>query len=417
LATSNKNFKVKNGLDVSGTATAESFVKTGGTSAEFLMADGSVSAGGGGGSLEVSQTPPSSPSEGDIWYNSTSGQTFVYYDSYWVENIAGVSGPTGPQGTTGPAGVDGEEGIVSGNTPPEDTDVLWLDLSVEGIVQAGPAGADGADGADALWNFTGAWVNGVDYDPGDVVEFSGSSYYAPTGIFSSYSPPNNGWQLVASKGDIGEAGADGAQGPQGPAGPEGPEGPEGPAGASFTLTVNDIARLQGWDDNTIEPRPRVLATGNISSASGTILITWFTPVVGLTVSQVAMGSNTTAASGVTLARIGLYQTTDDGSSATLLARTANDPTLFTSATTLYTRNFDTTGGYPSSVTLTAGTRYGIAHITTGTTIGTRSGYSAITAAPGSAVPAMGSSIASQEDLPASLSSLARANAGFWGRLS
>ena len=43
MATSNKNFKVKNGLDVSGTATASSFVKTGGTSSEFLKADGSVS--------------------------------------------------------------------------------------------------------------------------------------------------------------------------------------------------------------------------------------------------------------------------------------------------------------------------------------------------------------------------------------
>ena len=102
MATSNKNFKVKNGLDVSGTATASSFVKTGGTSDEFLMADGSVSAGGGGGSLEVSQTPPASPSEGDIWYNSQTGQTFVYYDSFWVENIAGIAGPQGPAADPGP---------------------------------------------------------------------------------------------------------------------------------------------------------------------------------------------------------------------------------------------------------------------------------------------------------------------------
>lgn len=45
MATSNKNFKVKNGLDVSGAATASSFVKPGGTSGQFLMADGSVSDG------------------------------------------------------------------------------------------------------------------------------------------------------------------------------------------------------------------------------------------------------------------------------------------------------------------------------------------------------------------------------------
>jgi hypothetical protein len=112
LATSNKNFKVKNGLDVNGAATASSFVKTGGTSAQFLMADGSISTGGGGGggsSLEVSETPPASPSEGDTWYNSATGQTFVYYDSFWVENIGGVVGPAGPAGPTGPLGFPGGE--------------------------------------------------------------------------------------------------------------------------------------------------------------------------------------------------------------------------------------------------------------------------------------------------------------------
>jgi microcystin-dependent protein len=127
LATSNKNFKVKNGLDVAGAATADSFVKLGGTSDEFLMADGSVSAGGGGGSLEVSETPPSSPSEGDIWYNSQTGQTFVYYDSFWVENIAGIAGPEGP---TGPIG---ETGLVAQASEPGDTSTLWLDTDEDGV--------------------------------------------------------------------------------------------------------------------------------------------------------------------------------------------------------------------------------------------------------------------------------------------
>lgn len=130
MATSNKNFKVKNGLDVSGTATANSFVKTGGTSDEFLMADGSVSAGGGGGSLEVSQTPPASPSEGDIWYNSQTGQTFVYYDSFWVENISGLVGPEGPTGATGETG---DIGLVAQASEPENTSTLWLDTDEDGV--------------------------------------------------------------------------------------------------------------------------------------------------------------------------------------------------------------------------------------------------------------------------------------------
>jgi hypothetical protein len=76
----------------------------------------------------------------------------------------------------------------------------------------GADGVDGSDGADALWNFLGEWQNGVDYAAGSVVEFQGSSYYHPTGQFSSYSPPTNGWLLVSSKGDTGENGADGSDG-------------------------------------------------------------------------------------------------------------------------------------------------------------------------------------------------------------
>jgi hypothetical protein len=50
-------------------------------------------------SAEVSATPPSSPIEGDLWYNSETGKSFIYYDSFWVENTSGISGPTGPTGT------------------------------------------------------------------------------------------------------------------------------------------------------------------------------------------------------------------------------------------------------------------------------------------------------------------------------
>jgi microcystin-dependent protein len=153
LATSSKNFKVKNGLDVSGAATASSFVKTGGSAVQFLMADGSVLENAGG-SVEVSPTPPESPSEGDIWYNSSTGQTFVYYDSFWVENVTGQVGPQGPTGATGPAGADGADG-ADGATGPAGAD------GADGADGAtGPAGADGADGADST-------VPGPQGDPGE----------------------------------------------------------------------------------------------------------------------------------------------------------------------------------------------------------------------------------------------------------
>ena len=47
-------------------------------------------AGGGGASLTVSDTPPPGASEGDLWFRSDTANTYVYYDSSWVE--IGASG-------------------------------------------------------------------------------------------------------------------------------------------------------------------------------------------------------------------------------------------------------------------------------------------------------------------------------------
>jgi len=63
------------------------------------------SGSGGGSSVTVSDTAPTSPSDGDQWFNSTSLKMFVYYadgsSSQWV--------PASPQ-QAGPAGTDGTDG-------------------------------------------------------------------------------------------------------------------------------------------------------------------------------------------------------------------------------------------------------------------------------------------------------------------
>lgn len=57
----------------------------------------------------VSATPPASPRPGDVWFSTTNGKTFVYYDGYWIES-AGDVGPEGPTGPTGPQGSKGTTG-------------------------------------------------------------------------------------------------------------------------------------------------------------------------------------------------------------------------------------------------------------------------------------------------------------------
>lgn len=55
-----------------------------------------------------------------------------------------VTGPTGPSGgPIGPTGPTGPVGTSVGNTAPANTDLIWLDTSVDGIMGLGPTGPQG----------------------------------------------------------------------------------------------------------------------------------------------------------------------------------------------------------------------------------------------------------------------------------
>jgi hypothetical protein len=90
---------------------------------------GATGATGPGSFTVTGPTAPSSPLIGDVWYNSTTGRTYVYYDSFWVES-GGDAGPTGP---TGPIGLSGLDSFVTGPTGPPispDDENYVLSLSV-----------------------------------------------------------------------------------------------------------------------------------------------------------------------------------------------------------------------------------------------------------------------------------------------
>ena len=78
------------GVTVTGAVAATSFVKSGGTSSQYLMADGSVTTGGGGGgaSVTISDTAPAA-SAGDLWWESDTGRLKIYYQdtdtTQWVD--------------------------------------------------------------------------------------------------------------------------------------------------------------------------------------------------------------------------------------------------------------------------------------------------------------------------------------------
>ena len=110
----------------------------------------------GGASVTVSETAPSSPSEGDLWFDPSVLKTFVYYNdgtaNQWVQ-----SNPTGSGGSRG-----GGASVTASDTAPtspsagdlwfkSDTGALYVYYtdadSSQWVGVSGPAGADGAAGA------------------------------------------------------------------------------------------------------------------------------------------------------------------------------------------------------------------------------------------------------------------------------
>jgi hypothetical protein len=120
-----------------------------------------------------------------------------------------------------------------------------------------------------------------------------------------------------------------------------------------------LAQSQQQATSFVDVFDRRLVNTTQNLVSGGIYWSFFTPVWNDTVTQISMACGG-AATALSLARMGLY-TADAAGQATLVARTASDTTLFTSPA-IFTRSFDTAGGYPSSYTLQAGSRYAVAMI-------------------------------------------------------
>lgn len=58
-----------------------------------------------GANISTGDVPPINSNLGDLWYDTISGRTYIYYDNGWVDSSpSGEIGPIGPQGEPGPPG-------------------------------------------------------------------------------------------------------------------------------------------------------------------------------------------------------------------------------------------------------------------------------------------------------------------------
>jgi len=178
------------------------------------------------------------------------------------------------------------------------------------------------------------------------------------------------------------------------------------------LSVAADAVRWGTPEQGIEPMPRAFFTSSTPVMNGTLVLTAFTAPPGpATVTSLSFCVTTPAAVGATLVRCGLYRM--DDRELTLEQATADDPTLFAVANTVYTRDL------AAPVVLTPGQRYGAAVLVTGTTTAPTFAALPTVAAPLMALAPELSAVLwtmpGQTDLPAS-GTANRSTRALWVRL-
>ena len=143
---------------------------------------------------------------------------------------------------------------------------------------------------------------------------------------------------------------------------------------------------------------RIYATGNgIAITSGVLKLAYLTAFRSETINSLKVNTGGTGAAATpTLCRLGLYSVAGNGD-LTLIASTANDTTLFSSANTGYTK------ALTSGVAVTKGQRYAVAIlVVSGTTMPSLAGIG-ISISLGGESPRVYGQVNAQADLPASIS--------------
>ena len=196
MATQDKDFKVKNGLQVAGDA--------------GIAGDVTIS-----GKLVIPETP--------VENNEAASKKYV-------DDVLLVTGPQGPTGVAGPTGAQGPEGQIGPTGP---TGFTGPTGAQGGVGNQGPAGSMGPTGATGpigeqglFWE--GVWSSSTAYTTYDAVYYEGSSYIASQDNTNQNPVANPGsWTLLALEGATGPTGAAGSDGADGADGATGPTGPDG----------------------------------------------------------------------------------------------------------------------------------------------------------------------------------------------
>jgi hypothetical protein len=136
---------------------------------------------GGGGSIEISATAPSSPGEGDLWWDSDNGKLYIYYNdgtsSQWVD----AAGPSVAVQSTAPTGYEGQ---------------LWLD-DTDGsmyVYYTDPGG--GSSSWIGAVSRSGGILQVVSTTKTDTFTTTSSSYVDVTGLSATITPRSTSSKIL-----------------------------------------------------------------------------------------------------------------------------------------------------------------------------------------------------------------------------
>jgi hypothetical protein len=151
------------------------------TGSAFVWDGSAWQPAGGGGSIEISSTAPTSPGEGDLWWDSDNGKLYIYYNdgnsSQWVD----AAGPSVAVQSTAPTGYEGQ---------------LWLD-DTDGsmyVYYTDPGGANSQ------------WIGAVSRSGGilqvvqgvktDTFTTTSTSFTAVTGLSATITPRSTSSKIL-----------------------------------------------------------------------------------------------------------------------------------------------------------------------------------------------------------------------------
>lgn len=353
----------------------------------------------------VENLPSTGNALNDAWIVDQDGDVYVWDGLAWYSagQIVGATGPTGATGNTGATGPTG----LTGPTGPSGVISVTGPITNSGTSTSADIGIDQSLISIANTQVTGLGAAATSTNTltlGSTTLTLGGTVTSVSGL-TLENPTLNVSTSVVFEGSTDDA----YETTLTVVDPTADRTITLPNATGTVALVDQTLKALNQSTTAIDVSPRY-DNRSATFTSGTIYWTFFTPMINATITALSVASAGTATSGATTIQMGLYSF--DETTATRLAYTANDTSIFATRNTIYTRSLN------SSVNVVAGTRYGFAVLVVATTPGT--GYLAFgypPAALNALGPIMRGYLDSQTALPSSATPLTDTSNGYWGRLT